>query len=414
MPIGDELKGLKAEDITFGDEGLETETEETTEEVEETAEEGESVVEETEEEEATEEETEETEESTEESEEETEESSEETEEETEESTEEETTSEEDEFEEVDLDAEMVNMVTEATKGEYKDLNSVLAQLNEFKSLLKDDYIVNAAKHYNSSGSLKPYLEATAVDYDKLGDVDVLKRNWLKENEGLDPKFHDALFKEEVLEKYNLDGSEDYEEKDIELGTAKLQRDANKLRTQFKSEQEKFKQPPATPKEEPEAADGSVTATPEEIENLTTEVTASIGKHLSKSKDGKENILPVQIAQDVVHNIGITQESLDKAVNYAIDTDSLLEEFLDGDGNGDYSKWVDMVAFLENPEKYRKAIWDSGKSAGRVDFKKEVKGVKSKATTGKPARKEGETGDFAKDFLAEAKRQKIEREAAGLI
>ena len=40
--------------------------------------------------------------------------------------------------------------------------------------LKDDYIKNAVKYYRENKDLRPFLEAYQFDYDKIGDLELLR------------------------------------------------------------------------------------------------------------------------------------------------------------------------------------------------------------------------------------------------
>ncbi len=58
-------------------------------------------------------------------------------------------------------------------------------VSEYK--FKDDFIKKAVEYYEKYGTLTPYLEETATDYDALTDLDILKKQFDKDNADLSEK-----------------------------------------------------------------------------------------------------------------------------------------------------------------------------------------------------------------------------------
>lgn len=221
---------------------------------------------------------------------------------------------------------------------------------------KDDFIKKAVEYYETYGTLQPYLEATSVDYDSVGDIDVLRLQFDKENADLSEKARTRLF-EKQLEKYNLDS---YDEDDVEVGNALLKRDAGKLRNSLKQEQAQFVQSVQTTKaQEP-------TISQEEIE-------AEAAKSRKIIEQGVSGVVKNNLIRLDANGEGINYQFADtgKVVDYAADSSKFLSTFAK-DGSVDWDKWTKVVAFAENPTQFISELIKHGKSLGRKSMEAELK------------------------------------------
>jgi len=249
------------------------------------------------------------------------------------------------------------------------------ETTEYK--FKDDFIKKAVEYYEKYGNLTPFLEATAVDYDSVGDTDLLRMKFDKENSDLSPKARQRLFEKE-LEKYNLDS---YDEDDAEVGQALLKRDAAKVRASLKEEQTQFVQSIQPSVQEPQVSKEELDAQREQSRKLIeTGVSSVIRNNFIKLEANGEGI-----------NYQIADKN--KVVDYALDSNQFLSTFAK-DGQVDWDKWTKVVAFAENPTVFIDELIKHGKSLGRKSMEAELKNVKPVVGTSKEV---VESSDYQNPF-----------------
>ncbi len=252
--------------------------------------------------------------------------------------------------------ETVDSIPEV-EAEVETPTETPAEPSEYK--FKDDFIKKAVEYYETYGTLQPYLEATSVNYDAVSDLDLVKAQFEKDNADLSERARTRLFEKE-LEKYNLDS---YDEDDVEVGKALLMRDANKLRTRLKEEQQQFIQ-----NIQPAAQEQVQQVSPEEIELQQAETRKAIQSGISGVI--KDNLIKLE-----ANGEGINYQVADanKVVDYAIDSSKFLSTFAK-DGSVDWNKWTQVVAFAENPTQFISELIKHGKSLGRKAMEAELKNV----------------------------------------
>lgn len=261
------------------------------------------------------------------------------------------------------------------ENQLDDLPKDSPETTEYK--FKDDFIKKAVDYYEKYGNLTPFLEATSVDYDSVGDTDLLRMNFDKENSDLSPKARQRLFEKE-LERYNLDS---YDEDDAEVGQALLKRDAAKIRTSLKDEQSKFVQSIQPNVQEQQVSQEELDAQRNESRKLIeTGVSSVIKNNFIKLEANGEGI-----------NYQIADKS--KVVDYALDSSQFLSTFAK-DGQVDWDKWTKVVAFAENPTVFIDELIKHGKSLGRKSMEAELKNVKPTVGNSKEV---VESSDFQNPF-----------------
>lgn len=238
---------------------------------------------------------------------------------------------------------------------------------------KDDFIKKAVEYYETYGTLTPYLEATSVDYDQLSDVQVMKLAFDKENADLSDKARERLFAKS-LEKYNLD---EYDEEEKEIGEALLKRDATKLRNSLKEEQQQFIQSIQTTQQEPQISE-------EELEAQRAEARKVIESGVKSVV--KDNMIRVASGEE---GINYQLDNINNVIDYAQDSSKFLSTFVSENGNVDWNKWTQVVAFAENPTQFINELIKHGKSLGRKSMEAELKNPSQV----KPTKEVIDTADF---------------------
>jgi len=229
------------------------------------------------------------------------------------------------------------------------------EIQELSDLVQEDeYIKNALEYYKKNRTLEPYLNALNVDYNEMSAEKLLRLKHERENPDLDPKIRQRLFEKEVLSKYKLD-DDLYEDEELEIANALLERDANRVRKELIEEQQNFipKNIPQPPSEEEVQA---------QIEEAKSQVQSNLKDYLSSKS--------IQIDTEEPFNYGI--KDTNKLVDYAVDNQSFFQEFYTEDNQVDWNKWAKTVAFMQDPDSFVDAMINHGKSLGKKSFEEELK------------------------------------------
>ena len=225
---------------------------------------------------------------------------------------------------------------------------------EFK--FKDDFIKGVVEFYEKTGDLTPYLQAKTVDFTKLSDEDILRRNLREQYSELSDGAFERLYKQQVVDKYKLDPDE-WSEEDAQLERELMKVEASKLRSKYQEWQQGFK----APEPEPTDADKLVAEQMQRFE-----------------QDVKENTL----TKSLLENKKISMKTQDGEFNYEVEPSQLLEMTLDNDrffaqfanekGELDYDRWYKVAAYSSNPEQFERSLINFGKTLGRQEIAKEIK------------------------------------------
>lgn len=249
---------------------------------------------------------------------------------------------------------------------------------------KDDFIKGAVDYYEKTGDLSPYLQAKLVDFKGMSDEDVMRRNLREQYPEVSDKAFDRLFKQQIIDKYKLD-AEEWGEEDSELGRELLKVEAEKARQNYIKWQDGFKAPEPVGNPAPKAQDEEVQLALQQFEQTV-----------------KSNPLTNQILNDkrIAIKVGDAEfnyeiQDADSMVGMTLDNSKFFQQFAQGDGQLDYSKWYKTAAYSQNPELFEKALINYGKTLGREEVTKAMKNPSSNNTGDVPT--EG-SGDFSSGLL----------------
>jgi hypothetical protein len=249
---------------------------------------------------------------------------------------------------------------------------------------KDDFIKGVVEFYEKTGDLTAYLQAKTVDFAKMTDEEVMRRNLREQYSDLSDKAFDRLYKQEVVDKFKLD-TEEWGEEDSELGRELLRVQAAKLRDQYQEWQKNFTAPePKVNEEEQSAA--------EEAQKVLQQFEAQVRNHeLTKSLlDG--NKLTIKTADGEFNYELQNAESL---LDMTIDNDKFFSQFASDGGQLDYAKWYKTAAYSQNPELFEKSLINYGKTLGRNEVTKEIKNPSNASVGDVPTES---SGDFTSGLL----------------
>lgn len=240
-----------------------------------------------------------------------------------------------------------------TGGEYQDFASLWADFKKMKDApapepkepnFKDNFIKDVVEYYEKTGDLTPYLEAKLVDYDKMSDEDILRRQLRKENSTLSEKAFQRLFDNE-MKKYNLD-PEEFDSEDVELKREIMQAKAQKLRETWKSEQEQFKAPETKPSEDEQAI----------IDKYNREVSSNAFVKQA-TKNGKFDISVGE--ESYTYEV----ENPDELANSLYDDKAIFRNMWSEEGDFNFQNYLMTVEFAKDPQKFIERMVAFGKSSG---------------------------------------------------
>jgi len=228
------------------------------------------------------------------------------------------------------------------------LNRPVAEAPKF-----DEFLQKVINKYQTDGSLEEYFKAHSVDYDKVSDEELVKRDFFAKNSDLSDSAVKRLWETE-LAKYKLDPDE-HDKEDVEIASVLLKREANKLRESGKESQRSYLQPSRQAVQKPSVDDlaKTVHAMPE-AQNIKSKKTISF-------INGESTI-----------NYGV--EDVDGALDLMADEDKFGALFLEN-GRPNVEKWVKAIEFVKNEGKIVKTLIDQGIAMGQKMLEKEIKNPK---------------------------------------
>lgn len=252
-------------------------------------------------------------------------------------------------------------VFEETDGVFETIE----ELKETASLLKENpELKGMLDYYKENGTLLPYLEATQINPDDIGDIDILFENFKSEYgdvvKGLSSSELNQIFKEDILSNFDLDSEDPVR---VKLAEGKLAQKAKKIREGIKEELA-LKRLPIN-RDGKEAADKVAKEAKEKLESSKNKLAFQLRKEV---KDGK---MTIKVSEDV----SVTQKVSPKKISELLDKTKDFSLFTNEKGDFDLVKMAiltDKDAFIES------VIQDSAVSANKDFVRKELKKRKPKA------------------------------------
>ena len=252
-----------------------------------------------------------------------------------------------------------------TEGVIKDID----QLKEVSRVLSDPFFKKMYDYYKDTGDIKPFLQANSTDYSKMSDVEILRIKHQEDYKDLDlsQDVMDHLFTEEVLEKFN--GRED-DSLEGKVALAKLKKEANQARSAFVNAQNEFMAP--TLDGQPKVDEAEMVKQRNEQRRFAADQLKSVVK---------DNKLSVEIAE------GVDALKLDidpsKIIDAALSPVEWLQKTVVKDGQTDWNKLSQLVAFSNNPQGFKENLYKHGNNLGQKKFVEKNLKNKPKATGRKP-------------------------------
>lgn len=246
------------------------------------------------------------------------------------------------------------------KSGFNSLDDLMGELTKLREAatqpqisLKDDFIKQAVDYYNQTGDLTAYLEAKLVDYNKLGDEEILKRSLREQYPTISDRALSLLYQEQVVDRYKLDPDR-FEEMQVEVGKELLAAEAARLRSQYIEKQNRFKAP------EPQATSNQDNTSRVDLEAWLNTVKADTAtQKLVTDKNVVINYNNEQFSYEV--------ESPQALIDMTVDNTKFFSSFLREDGSVDLQKWYRVLNYANDPETFERSLIAHGKTLGEEDI-----------------------------------------------
>lgn len=248
----------------------------------------------------------------------------------------------------------------AVEAPVKDIETELVS-NPYEFIEKDEFLKGLVDFYKKTGDVTPYLQAKTVDFTKMTDEDVMRRELREQYPDVSDKAFDRLYKQQVLDKFKLDADE-WGDEDSELGRELLKVEASKLREKFLGWQKQYQAPVS------------------DVEKAQLEEQERI---VNDFKKFEEDVKSNPVTQSIISDKRIVVKTADGEFNYELQTPEVLldmtvdntkffNQFANHDGKLDYDRWYKTAAYSQNPEQFEKSLINFGKTLGRAEVTKEIK------------------------------------------
>lgn len=259
----------------------------------------------------------------------------------------------------------VDQVRELLDMQHNKIGDLEKKAEFFDRIEKDEALMNMIKHYENGGKLTDYLQSQ-VDYSTVSDLDLIKEDFDAKFAGLelDSGLKEQMFKKHLSDKYKFDpdGELELSEIDIKMGEAELKRDAKALRDQKVEKAQSFKI----------------------AEREVVEPTPDQGQEVDLSEIRKaveSNPVSQELINSKMIKVGEANFELktdpNELVEMAVDGSKFYNEFRGENGEVDYGKWYDTVAFVKETEAYKEFLINQGRMMERDAQLKDAKKLDDK-------------------------------------
>lgn len=252
------------------------------------------------------------------------------------------------------------------EAEYSSLKSFKEKIDG------NEFIKNLIDYYERTGDVKAYIENQGIDYEKdFDDLGILRTKFEKENSDLPKNVREKLFAKELNAKYGYDvtGEEFAEVEDLEMMQALMKRDADKVRSEFKEEQSKFKIPdPVEPKVQDTVAQEQDALASNEAEQKYLQMLES-NPDVNNLRDNKSLPVDTGVESDdtFVYEIDDPQDIIE-----TMKSGEKFFQLFQGEKGFDANRMAKAIAYAKDPATFEKSMVDFGRTIERESQLKEAK------------------------------------------
>jgi hypothetical protein len=206
---------------------------------------------------------------------------------------------------------------------------------------EDDFAKDLLNHYKNGGDIEEYLSVSKRDYDSMDPISLHKES-LKAGYGdLPPEMFEEYFGQYIEKQYGISPNDLGE--DDSLAKRLIEKDAEAIRSKLKEEQSKYKQSGTN-----------------NYEKQLKEWQDSVLQLDPVKQFQDEKVIKVKVGDDVVN---FEVDNMEEAMDITLNNDKFWTLFADERGQTDWSKWFEVLQFAKNPDAYKKAILNTGKTKG---------------------------------------------------
>lgn len=255
----------------------------------------------------------------------------------------------------------------------------------------DDFIKGVIDYYKKTGDLTAYLEAKTVDYDKMSDREIFAKSLKSDYPTLSDKAFDKLLERTIESKFGDISDEDLEDGETPLGLELLKAEADKLRSQYKQDQDSFKAPEVETTEEQEI----------DMELIRAENIKSLKANADMRKFMEGDTINVKNGgADYNFEVKDKQEVFDMTA----DINKFMQLFGTNDEANpiDFNKWLLVASFAQDPDNFIRGLVTSSKSVGVSNVLDEIRNPSNPTPSSKTS---ASKGDLRTQMLSEALKQK---------
>lgn len=241
-----------------------------------------------------------------------------------------------------------------TQTSWKDVLKSVDRKEILKELGINDFAIEINEHLSKGGKAIDYLNAKAVDWEKVPDADVILSEMKKEFPDATQTQLQRLFNK----KYNQTDLNDEEER--EDGELLMKSDARKIKQAKIAEQQSFKLPEQT------APNDTVS----EEQKKQQALLAQKQQELQQLFNNHESTKSLLQSKRVAVNVGVEGA---RAINYNIDPKQVMDVLFNPEVNNKFGRTktgepdvqlaYEMALFKMNPTQFKKDLYNAGVSAG---------------------------------------------------
>lgn len=251
----------------------------------------------------------------------------------------------------------------------------------------DEFEIGLLKYRRATGDLTPYIEAKSVDYTKMGDEEVMRRNLKSIYKELPDDEFELIYQDEITDRYKLD-PDSYDETAMKLGKIKLKVDAERIRQELITKQAQFVIPELPKQEAAPDNDADARAA---MEKMVAEWERNVkANEATKELNSSKRLVLGSKGSEFNYEV----EDPEEATAAAIDNSKFWSLFNSDEHGTDLKKFYRVREYAKNPEKFEKALIDYGKSLGR---KAEIDELKNPSKPEPGSSHTETTGDFFTDI-----------------
>ena len=236
---------------------------------------------------------------------------------------------------------------------WKDVLKSVDRKEILKELGINDFAIEINEHLSKGGKAIDYLNAKAVDWEKVPDADVILGEMRKEFPDATQTQLQRLFNK----KYNQTDLNDDEER--EDGELLMKSDARKIKQAKIAEQQSFKIP--------EAAQNDTVS---EEQKKQQALLAQKQQELQQLFNNHESTKSLLQSKRVAVNVGVDGA---RAINYNIDPKQVMDVLFNPEVNNKFGRTktgepdvqlaYEMALFKMNPTQFKKDLYNAGVAAG---------------------------------------------------